>query len=267
MPAPQGVTRDAEGLTLEYTSEGTCTAVIVVVGPRGGGKTTLMAALTPLLAPNDRASLISPVRRIGGILGLPVNVRYGSDKSNEQFFGAFLNGRHQVLVIDEFDEYCSGGVQGKFGGYCCDALYRIVNYARNEPWCVGMLVSFRGASDVTTNLLRAANVLFVAQTSEPNALDYFGRFFGREYVDALRKLPKYVFAVFQDGRLKGFVKTERGQVEWIQPPEGWPKGQINASSAEPSIPPESTNPDPTMSVESARDASAPSSPNTACGEP
>lgn len=218
---------ESGSLPLFYTQEGTTTALIAVVGPRGGGKTTLMAALVPSLAPPDRTVLISPVRAIGRKLGLPVEVRYGANKDNEEFFSGFLNrGKHLVLVIDEFDEFCPAGVQSKFGGYCCDALYRIVNYSRNEPWCLGMLVSFRGASDVTTNLLRAANVLFVARTQEPNALDYFSRFFGRQYGELLRSLPDYVFVVWAEGRLFGYVKVEGGEVQWVAPPAGWPKGEV-----------------------------------------
>jgi energy-coupling factor transporter ATP-binding protein EcfA2 len=233
-PAEPDATPEPGQLQLEYTQEGTTTALIVVIGPRGGGKTTLMAALTPLLAPPERTIVISPVKAIGKKLGLPVEVRYGSDKTNEEYFSHILDsGKRVVLVMDEFDEFCPSSVQSKFGGYCCDALYRLVNYARNEPWCIGMLVSFRGASDVTSNLLRAATVLFVARTQEPNALDYFSRYLGREYGDMLRKLPNYVFVVWADGRLYGYVKVEDGVLTWIDPPAGWPQPNASASSVEP----------------------------------
>lgn len=224
------------GLPLFYTQEGTTTALIAVVGPRGGGKSTLMVALAPLLAPKERLVVISPVTAIGKRLGCEVEVRYGTDETNEEYFGNFLKrGKRVVLVIDEFDEYCPAGVQSKYGGYCCDALYRIVNYGRNEPWCIGMLVSFRGASDVTTNLLRAANVMFIARTQEPNALDYFARYLGREYSEMLRHLPNYVFVVWAEGRLFGYVKVVNGEVTWVNPPAGWPtpaEAQSNATSAE-----------------------------------
>ena len=211
-------------IPLFYTPEGTSTALIVIVAPRGGGKTTLMAALQPLLGPRDRTILISPVRAIGNRLGLHVEVRYGADKDNEEYFSGILNkGKRVELIIDEFDEFCPGGVTGKNGGYCCDALYRLVNYARNEPWCIGMLVSFRGSSDVTTNLLRAANILFVGRTQEPNALDYFSRYFGRQYGQMLHDLPNYVFVVWAEGRLRGYVRVEHGEIRWIEPPKGWPR--------------------------------------------
>jgi energy-coupling factor transporter ATP-binding protein EcfA2 len=228
----EGQTESEGNIPLDYTPEGTTTALIVVVGPRGGGKTTLMAALTPQLAPPDRTIVVSPVGAIGKKLGLPVEIRYGSDKTNEEYFEKILDGgKRVVLVMDEFDEFCPASVQSKFGGYCCDALYRLVNYARNSPWCIGMLVSFRGASDVTTNLLRAATVLFVARTQEPNALDYFSRYLGREYAPMLRNLPNYVFVVWADGRLYGYVKVVDGELQWIDPPKGWPRPNANASSA------------------------------------
>lgn len=236
-------------LPLFYTSEGTTTALIAVVGPRGGGKTTLMAALAPLLAPADRTVLISPVAAIGGKLNLPVEVRYGADKDNEKYFNGFLtSGKRVVLVIDEFDEFCPGGVTGKFGGYCCDSLYRLVNYARNDPWDIGMLVSFRGASDVTTNLLRAANVLFVARTQEPNALDYFSRYLGRQYGPMLHDLPNYVFVVWAEGRLTGYVMVKGGEIEWVDPPKGWPNpGNANATYADNSTDSTDTSEAPTTS--------------------
>src|SRR4029077_286424 len=138
----------AGNIPLFFTPEGTTTALVAVVGPRGGGKSTLMAALVPQLAPSDRLVVISPVRAIGTKLGLPVEVRYGSDEDNEEYFHGFLTkGKRVVLVMDEFDEFCPGGVTGKNGGYCCDSLYRLVNYARNDPWDIGMVVSFRGSSD------------------------------------------------------------------------------------------------------------------------
>lgn len=256
----------ASDLPLEYTQEGTCTAVILVVGPRGGGKTTIMAALAPLLAPPDRLWITSPVRKLGNKLGLPTEVRYGSSKDNEEYFGHFLSaGKHGVLVIDEFDEFCPGGVQGKYGGYCCDALYRIVNYGRNDPWCLGLLASFRGASDVTTNLLRAANVLFVGRTTEPNALDYFQHYIGREYGQLLPKLPPYVFVVFAEGRIYGYVKANASTntIEWVEPPKGWPTGEVvaesqpaSASSAEAGIEPQNGELPQDMSPASAQPVSA-----------
>lgn len=216
-------TPNEQSIPLDYSPEGTTTALIAIVGPRGGGKTRLMSALTPLLAPPERTVIISPVQTLGKLLGLPVVERYGSDKTNEQYFQSFLTaGKRIVLVMDEFDEFCPASVSSRNGGYCCDALYRIVNYGRNEQWGIGMLVSFRGSSDVTTNLLRAANVLFVARTQEPNALDYFSRFFGREYGLALHNLPDYVFVVWAEGRLFGYVKVEGGEIVWQKPPKGWP---------------------------------------------
>jgi energy-coupling factor transporter ATP-binding protein EcfA2 len=230
-----------DSLPLFFTPEGTTTALIAIVGPRGGGKSTLMAALVPQLAPEDRLVLISPVRAIGSKLGLPVEVRYGRDEDNEEYFHRFLTtGKRVVLVMDEFDEFCPGGVTGKNGGYCCDSLYRLVNYARNDPWCIGMVVSFRGASDVTTNLLRAANVLFVARTQEPNALDYFSRYLGRQYGQMLHDLPDYVFVVWAEGRLFGYVRVEGGEVCWIDPPKGWPTPE-NASVMSAGQPSDSTD--------------------------
>jgi energy-coupling factor transporter ATP-binding protein EcfA2 len=221
---------DGGGLALDYTPEGTTTALLVVVGPRGGGKTTLMSNLVPLLAPPERTVVTSPVKAIGKRLGLPVEQRYGSDPTNEEYFSKLMDGHHRFVVIDEFDEFCPASVQSKFGGYCCDALYRMVNYGRNEPWCIGMLVSFRGASDVTSNLLRAANVLFVARTQEPNALDYFSRYLGREYGPMLRNLPDYTFVVWAEGRLFGYVRVVEGDLQWVDPPKGWPM-PANAPSA------------------------------------
>ena len=251
---------EGRALPLFYTPEGTTTALIAVVGPRGGGKSTLMSALVPDLAPPERTVIISPVRAIGDKLGLPVEVRYGSDEDNEEYFHRFLtSGKRVVLVMDEFDEFCPGGVTGKNGGYCCDSLYRLVNYARNEPWCIGMVVSFRGSSDVTTNLLRAANVLFVARTQEPNALDYFSRYFGRQYGQMLHDLPNYVFVVWAEGRLFGYVKVIGGEIQWIDPPKGWPLpddasyAETNSDSTVMSAPPvESAD----MATPSATDASA-----------
>lgn len=210
--------------TFHFTREGTFTDLILIVAPRGGGKTTLMASLAGMV-PNERLEVVSPVPRLGELRGILTHRKFASDKDIADFWGSYLrSGKRVVIFVDEGDEYITGSVQGGSGGYCCDELYRLVNYGRNDPWAIGMVWSCRGASDVTTNLIRAANVSFIGQTLEPNAVEYLGRYMGSlDWRPYLHALPRYVFVVHSEGVFCGYVKVEGGEITWVDPPgDDWP---------------------------------------------
>ena len=227
---------------LHFTPEGTSTDLVLIVAPRGGGKTTLMTALAHIVTEDpERIFVISPVSRLSTLLGVENHRWFGRDKDIEdKWLSVLKDKRRQVVIVDEGDEYVTGGIQGKNGGYCSDALYRLVNYGRNPPWAIGMVWSCRGASDVTTNLIRAANVLFIGRTNEPNALAYVSELLGdRRWMEYIHDLPPYVFVVSVEGQVNGYVKVEHGELEWVDPPKGFPipngspEGAEDEQAAEP----------------------------------
>jgi hypothetical protein len=201
----------------------------MVIAPVGGGKTTLMGSLAPEFAPKDRWEVVGPVNQLAKRVGLPPHQIFGRDHDAcEKYFGGLIrSGRSCLLLIDEFDEFCPGGVTGASGGYSCESLYRILNYARNEDESkltgneIAVFVSSRGTADITTNSIRTMDVVFFAEMWEGNAVKYLRasvRQGSINFEKIVRNLPKYVFMVWcpQAGGFRGFlhVHPELTWGEW-----------------------------------------------------
>lgn len=246
----------------------------LLIGPRGWGKTTFMAALLDGV-PRDRIRIISPVSALGAATGLPyIHLRGDDKKSCQLTFGQLLNDHTRyVEALDEFDEYCPGGVTGHSGGYCCRELYDTVNYGRNDPWHIGLIASSRGTADITTNSIRGANYIWIFQATEPNQVEYVRKWIKQGDIDfetIVRNLPKYVALGWEpgnpDGAFTGFWKVIGGRIQEVTPdmPEWEPDWQPTSSPTEPTEDPENpTDPPKTGSTATRPTPGPPSGPKPA----
>lgn len=171
--------------------------LILILGQRGNGKSTLAAALMPGLAPPEETVLIDPQGTLAVKLQIPRENPAINDTAVEEVLAPYLaeaeqTGIGRFFAFDEFDLYCTpvGYLGGRDG-----SIYKLINVARG--WGCGTLAICRGSSQVAKNYIANADLLFVGRTNEPNAIKYlrelFGNTSGLDYDELLRTLPPHVF--------------------------------------------------------------------------
>ena len=167
-------------LNLNRTSEGVCPIVVVVLGRRGTGKTKMMEALAPLMAPRNRLVIVSPIptlkHRMPDVPWYKISV---SDKAYiEKIFREWLNERgkegkgvHRFVLADEADELTAANAAGTAGGFVAQGPYDYINYGREQG--LGIMLSSRRPSNIAKDICANANLVVVFNTVDPAALDYY----------------------------------------------------------------------------------------------
>lgn len=161
-------------IELNRTSEGVCPIVVVVLGRRGVGKTLLMEGTAPWFAPPEKEVIVSPIQTLKARMpGLPWYKVSVQDKAGmERLFRGFLNdGVQRFVLADEADELTAANAAGTAGGFVAQAVYDYINYGREQG--LGIMLSSRRPSNIAKDITANANLVFVAQTVDPAALDYY----------------------------------------------------------------------------------------------
>lgn len=161
-------------IELNRTAEGVCPIVVVVLGRRGCGKTLLMEAFAPELAPQDKLVIVSPIQTLKARMpALPWYKVSVTDKQGmERLFRGFLNdGVQRFVLADEADELTAANAAGTAGGFVAQGVYDYINYGREQG--LGIMLSSRRPSNIAKDITANANLVFVAQTVDPAALDYY----------------------------------------------------------------------------------------------
>lgn len=280
-PAEEAIAVPADdgGGMIEFPApneQGVIVVRMMVIAAVGGGKTTLMGALSPEVCEDrERWKCVGPVRTLADNLGCEYHQLFGRDKAAcDKFFGDLVRSNEScLLLLDEFDEFCPGGSTGASGGYSSEYLYRILNYARNkDPGKVhgnqiAIFVSARGTADITKNSIRCMDVVFFGQMWEGNAIKYLRESVRQGSIDfekIVRNLPKYVFMVWcpQAGGFRGFIEVHPDGTwsPWSpdqepptkeNAPDGSSEGSGESTSAPRPLPESSSAPSPDTTAKAA----------------
>jgi hypothetical protein len=140
---------------------------------------------------------------------------------NEESTRAFLEkvlrpveeeGHGYFLMVDEADRFMTtrsvvGGQQGPF--------FELLNVSRG--WGMGTLLISHGAAVTSKNAMEQADLCFLGNTTETNALRYWRSYLGDpNFVELIRRLPKYHYVVWANmaapNQFQGIVTVENGQV-------------------------------------------------------
>jgi hypothetical protein len=210
-------------LDLPRTSEGVCPIVIVFLGRRGTGKTKLMEALAPLVAPREKLLIVSPIvtlkRRMPYLPWYEIHV---SNKAHiEKLFRGWLNdGVQRFVLADEADELTAANAAGTAGGFVAQGVYDYINYGREQG--LGIALSSRRPSNIAKDITSNANLVFVGPTVDPYALDYYSSWMqdptdpDRDYRATCRLLKDHVFMVWSpigDQKFLGYVTVDMATME------------------------------------------------------
>jgi hypothetical protein len=214
-------------LGLPRTDRGVCPVVAVILGRRGTGKTTLMQATAPIYAPRESLVIVSPLNTLPNRMpDVPwKKVSIFNKPEMEKVFREFNeSGREIFILADEGDELTAGSAAGVAGGFQSPAVYDTLNYAREAG--VGICISSRRPANIAKDMLGNANLVWVANTTDPGALDWYESFMqdpihpDRDYRSICRVLPAVdtdgysVFMVWSPGRkLLGYVTVDMAKME------------------------------------------------------
>ena len=220
-------------LELNQTEQGVCPIVVVILGRRGTGKTILLQALAPLMS-TDRKKLVivSPIPTLKGrMIDVPwYKITVSNKKGIEKLFRGWLdekdkNGQsvQRFVLCDEADELTAANAAGTAGGFVSQAVYDYINYGREQG--LGIALSSRRPSNIAKDITANANLVFVANTSDPAALDYYSAWMqdpahpDRDYRALCRLLKDHYFMVWSPvGNVKfvGYVIVNTSTME-IEP--------------------------------------------------
>lgn len=207
-----------------YTQEGIPQIQILFLGPQKSGKSYACSYFVPLLqVPQDRIIVIGPesAKFLSEQLHAPW-IKVSTTDKNEQedvFRKIYNEPKHQLLVIDEFDQIMSPGGRS----YGAKSINDIVNTGRSlGKSYIGI---GHGSAYVAKNSIQNADIIFFSRTSEPNLLDYARRMM-RNHIDnpeyLISHLPKYKFLVWgpsEQESFMGFAWVKDGQFNTATPEE------------------------------------------------
>jgi len=211
-------------IELNRTPDGVCPIVIVVLGRRGVGKTLLMEACTNSLglAPHERYVIVSPIQTLKARMpDLPwYKVSVLDKEGMERVFRGFINdGVQRFVLADEADELTAANAAGTAGGFVAQAVYDYINYGREQG--LGIMLSSRRPSNIAKDVTANANLVFVAQTVDPAALDYYSAWMRDplrpeinfrakcQVLPTIDRYPWTVFMVWEPGKkFLGYVVVE-----------------------------------------------------------
>lgn len=196
---------------------GVSTALVLIIAKRDFGKTTLAIALQPELAPKDKIALVDPQGTLAVRSGIPRYRVQPTEESSREFLEKVLrpaekSGHGLFLMIDEADRFMTtrsvvGGQQGPY--------FEFINVSRG--WGMGGLLISHGAGVTSKNVMEQADLCFLGNTTETNALRYWRSYFGDpHYVEFIRRLPPHHFVVWANSmspaQFQGVVTVEDGRL-------------------------------------------------------
>ena len=121
-----------------------------------------------------------------------------------------------LLVVDEVDQMDTPQSVGADGrGIDVLPFRRLVNYGRHVG--VSIAVASRRAAAVSRNLTAQATEIVSFRQSEPRDVDYLRQFCGREFSDAVRRLPRLRYGRYVPGEAFEFGSVDprrRAETEW-----------------------------------------------------
>jgi hypothetical protein len=206
-------------IPLAFGRNGVCTGLIVVIAKRDWGKTHLISALLPVLAPKDKTVLIDPQGTLAAKTGIE---RYKVEPTKEgmnKFMNSVLrpaeqSGQGVFLVIDDFDRFTNE--RGSYLGGQAGGIWEGLNIARG--WGVGMLISSHSETQLH-NAITNSDALFVGGIAEASSIRYYRTLFDSDdLVEIMRRLPRHVFVLWSNRaapkQLRGFftVDEETGDI-------------------------------------------------------
>jgi hypothetical protein len=220
-------------LPLNQTEEGVCPIVVVILGRRGIGKTKLMEAAAPLMSV-DRKKLVivSPIPTLK--VRMPDVPWYKISVANklgiEKLFRGWMEAKdkegnpiQRFVLADEADELTAANAAGTAGGFVAQAVYDYINYGREQG--LGIMLSSRRPANIAKDVCANANLVFVGNTVDPAALDYYSAWMQDpmnpeiNYRAKCRVLPDHWFMVWSptaDEKFLGYVKVNPATME-IEP--------------------------------------------------
>ena len=196
---------------------GVSTALVLIISKRDNGKTTLANSLWPELAPKERVILVDPQGTLAVMSGIARSPVQPTEESTKEFLEKVLRpaeeaGHGHFLMVDEADRFMTtrGVVAGQQGPF-----FELLNVSRG--WGMGTLLISHGAGVTSKNAMEQADVSFIGNTTETNALRYWRSYFGDpHYVDFIRRLPPYHFAVWASSmapnQFQGVITVEDGKL-------------------------------------------------------
>jgi energy-coupling factor transporter ATP-binding protein EcfA2 len=208
--------------------DGVCPVVVLVLGRRGVGKTTLLAALAPDLAPPDKEVIVSPLPTLKSKLPNIEWYKISAMRKEEieKLFAKWREeGKHLMVLADEGDELAGAGPAGYAGGFVTPSVYDWVNYAREAGG--GIALSTRRHSNVARDTTANANLVFIGNTNDPGSLKFYKDWLTDptddvDYIQIVRVLPERVFVVWQPQttpKFGGYVTVEAGRIRPWDPSE------------------------------------------------
>lgn len=201
--------------------------VVAILGRRGTGKTTLMQATSSIYAPRDHLVIVSPLNtlpnRMPDVKWYKVSI-FNKPEVERVFKELNESGKEPFILADEGDELTAGSAAGIAGGFQTPAVYDTLNYAREAG--VGICITSRRPANIAKDMLANANLVFVANTTDPGALDWYDSFMqdpihpDRDYKSICRVLPAVdtdgysVFMIWSPGRkLLGYGTVDMDRME------------------------------------------------------
>lgn len=196
---------------------GVSTALVLIISKRGNGKSTLACALQPELAPKDQVTLVDPQGTLAVMTGIPRHRIEPNEESTKEFLDKVLRpveeaGHGTFLIVDEADRFMTtrsvvGGQQGPF--------FELINVSRG--WGMGTMLISHGAAVTSKNAMEQADLCFLGNTTETNALRYWRSYFGDpHYVEFIRRLPPHHFVVWDNSaapsQFKGVATVENNRL-------------------------------------------------------
>jgi hypothetical protein len=216
-------------VTLKRLEDGVCPVVVLIFGRREIGKTTLLAALAPDLAPPDHLVIVSPLPTLKAKLPAIEWYKISSMRKEEieKLFSRWkAEGKHLMVLADEGDELSGAGPAGYSGGFVSPSVYDWVNYQREFGG--GIALSTRRHTNVARDTSANANLVFIGNTTDPGSLRFYKEWLedptdNVDYIRIIRVLPDYVFLVWQPGmtpKFQGYVTVGKdGKIRSWDPKE------------------------------------------------
>jgi len=231
-------------IELPRLPDGVCPVVVVIFGRRGIGKTTLLAALAPILAPPQFEVIVSPIPTLKAHLPEVTWYQISAMRKEEieKLFARWkAEGKHLMVLADEGDELTGAGPAGYAGGFISPSVYDWINYQREFGG--GIALSTRRKANVATDTTANANLVFIGNTTDPGSLRYYADWLDDptddvDYVEIVRLLPDRVFVVWQPNatpKFQGYVTVENGKIRDWSPEElkgGFPKDEPEPATTE-----------------------------------
>ena len=243
---------------LPRLEDGVCPVVVIIFGRRGVGKTTLLAALAPELAPAEKSVIVSPIptlkTRLPNVEWFQISAMR-KDEIEKLFAKWRKEGRHLMVLADEGDELTGAGPAGYAGGFIAPSVYDWINYQREFGG--GIALSTRRHSNVARDTTANANLVFIGNTNDPGSLKFYEAWLSDptddvDYIRVVRVLPDRVFLVWQPQttpKFGGFVTVDQGRIR------RWDPSELRESTRSAITDPDASSTNDTLSTGS--DASGP----------